>query len=101
MAMFSSLNKKTTLDYTVNFSSGSARSGTLTITLGDSLSNPIITDSYGGTCGDANVESLEFSIRLVDRSDSTAGSETFVLDYKNPNAGVQPDVMSYFVSYSV
>lgn len=101
MAMFSSLNKKTTLDYTVNFSSGSARSGTLTITLGDSLSNPIITDSYGGTCGDANVESLEFSIRLVDRSDSTTGSETFVLDYKNPNAGVQPDVMSYFVSYSV
>lgn len=101
LAMFSSLNKQTKLDYTVNFSSGSARSGTITVTLGDSLSNPLLTDSYGGTCNDSNVETLEFSVRLVDRSDSTAGSETFIIDYKNPNAGVQPDVMSYFVSYSV
>jgi len=101
LAMFSTLNKKTVIDYIVSFASGSARSGTITITVGDTLSNPIITDSYSSTCGDTQAELLEFSITLVDRSDSTTGSETMVLNYKNPAAGVTPDKMFYFVSYGV
>lgn len=101
LAMFSALNRQTIIDYVVDFASGSARSGTITITVGDSLTNPIITDSYSATCGDVNAESLAFSVRLVDRSDSSAGSETMILDYTNPAAGVNPDKISYFVKYSV
>mgnify|MGYP003948243129 CR=1 FL=1 len=102
LAMFSSLNRRTTLDYIVDFQNGSSRQGQITITLGDTLTTPTITDKYSTTNnGDANVTSLVFSVRLVDRSDSTAGSETMVLDYKNPDAGVNPDTISYFVSYGV
>jgi hypothetical protein len=101
MTMFSTLNKKTVLNYIVDFANGSARSGQLSVTLGDSLQNPIITDTYSGTCGDAAVETLEFAVRLVDRSDSSLGTDTMIIDYKNPNAGVTPDNISYFVSYGV
>jgi len=101
LAMFSTLNKKTAIDYIINFASGSARSGTITITVGDTLMNPIITDSYSSTCGDSQAELVEFSVTLVDRSDSTTGSETMVLNYRNPAAGLTPDKMFYFVSYGV
>jgi hypothetical protein len=101
LAMFSTLNKKTSIDYIINFDTGSARSGTITITVGDTLSNPIITDSYSSTCGDTQAELVEFSVTLVDRSDSTTGSETMILNYKNPAAGPTPDKMYYFVSYGV
>jgi len=102
LAMFSALNRLTKIDYIVDFQNGSSRSGTMIISNGDNLLNPTITDRYITTNnGDANVESLEFSIRLVDRSDSTAGSETMILDYINPDAGVNPDTISYFVSYGV
>jgi hypothetical protein len=102
LAMFSALNKKTVIDYTVNFSTtGSARSGAITIVIGDTLSNPILSDSYSSTCGDDQAELLEFSVSLADRSDSTTGSETMVLNYRNPAAGPTPDKMSYFVSYGV
>jgi hypothetical protein len=101
LAMFSTLNKKTAIDYIINFASGSARSGTITITVGDTLMNPIITDSYSSTCGDSQAELVEFSVTLVDRSDSTAGSETMILNYRNPGAGLTPDKMFYFVSYGV
>jgi len=102
LAMFSALNRKTVIDYIVDFYNGSTRHGQITITIGDNLQNPTITDRYTTTNnGDANVESLEFTVRLVDRSDSTAGSETMVLDYVNPDAGVNPDTISYFVSYGV
>lgn len=102
LAMFSSLNRRTTLKYIVDFQNGSSRQGEITIVNGDSLTNPTITDRYTTTNnGDSNVTSLEFSVRLVDRSDSTAGSETMVLDYINPDAGTTPDTISYFVSYGV
>lgn len=102
LAMFSSLNRRTQIDYIVDFQNGSSRSGTMIISNGDNLQNPTITDRYITTNnGDSNVTSLEFSIRLVDRSDSTAGSETMILDYINPDAGVNPDTISYFVSYGV
>lgn len=102
LAMFSSLNRRTTLDYIVDFANGSSRQGQIVITIGDSLQNPTITDRYSTTNnGDTNVTSLEFSVRLVDRSDSTAGSETMILDYVNPDAGVTPDTISYFVGYGV
>jgi hypothetical protein len=101
LAMFSTLNRKTIIEYVVAFTSGSARTGTITITVGDNLVSPIITDSFSSTHGDTNAEALEFSIRLVDRNDSTAGSETMILDYKNPGAGVLPDTMTYFVTYGV
>jgi hypothetical protein len=101
LAMFSTLNKKTAIDYIINFDSGSARSGTITITVGDTLMNPIITDSYSSTCGDTQAELVEFSVSLVDRSDSTTGSETMIVNYKNPGAGSTPDKMFYFVSYGV
>ena len=101
LAMFSTLNKKTAIDYIINFASGSARSGTITITVGDTLMNPIITDSYSSTCGDTQAELVEFSVSLVDRSDSTTGSETMIVNYKNPGAGSTPDKMFYFVSYGV
>lgn len=102
LAMFSALNRKTTLHYIVDFQNGSSRQGEIVIANGDNLQNPTITDRYTTTNnGDSNVTSLEFSIRLVDRSDSTTGSETMVLDYVNPDAGVTPDTISYFVSYGV
>jgi hypothetical protein len=102
LAMFSALNRSTTLDYTINFASGSARSGTLTITIGDNTLNPVLTDSYAVTQGDLDAEAVEFVIQLLDRSDSTAGSETIILNYKNPNnPGINPDQLTYFVKYSV
>jgi hypothetical protein len=101
LAMFSTLNRKTVIEYIVSFQSGSARTGTITITVGDTLTDPMLSDSYASSCGDAQSELLEFSISLVDRSDSTTGSETMILNYKNPAAGLTPDKMYYFVSYGV
>ena len=101
LAMFSTLNRVTKIDYTVAFTSGSGRSGQITITVGNNLMHPVITDVYSSSAGDANAETLEYTVDLVDRSDSTAGSETMILSYKNPNAGVSPDKMTYFVSYGV
>lgn len=101
LTMFSTLNRVTFIDYTVAFTSGSGRSGRITITVGNDLMNPVITDSYSSSAGDANAENLEFTVDLVDKNDSTVGSETMVLSYKNPNAGVSPDIMTYFVSYGV
>jgi hypothetical protein len=101
LAMFSTLNRVTKIDYTVAFTSGSGRSGQITITVGNNLMNPVITDVYSSSANDPNAETLEFTVDLVDRSDSTAGSETMILSYKNPNAGVSPDKMTYFVSYGV
>ena len=101
LTMFSTLNRVTFIDYTVAFNSGSGRSGRITITVGDNLMNPVITDSYSSSAGDVNAENLEFTVDLANKNDSTLGSETMILSYKNPNAGVSPDIMTYFVSYGV
>ena len=97
----SAQNRRTVIDYVVNFASGSVRYGSLTIIVGENKLGPMITDSYSGTCGDVNVEGLEFSISLADRDNSTPGSETLLLNYKNPSGTVDPDIMTFFVSYGV
>jgi hypothetical protein len=110
LAMFSTLNRKTIINYVVAFATGNSRYGTLTITVGDNLMDPIITDDYSVSQDDtafppsvspsSDFEALEFSVTLVDRSDSTAGSETMVLKYKNPIlAGSHK--LTYFVTYGV
>jgi len=101
LTMFSSLNSHTTLDYTISFTNGSARSGTLDIVIGDSFAGPIITDSYSSTCGDARPETVEFSVRLVSNSVEINGAETMIIDYKSPSADLVPDTFRYKVSYSV
>ena len=107
LAMFSTLNRKTILNYVVSFNTGISRTGTLTITVGDDLINPIISDSYMVSQDDTPYhstvspsESLEFSVELVDRNDSTAGSETMILKYKNPTLSGSHS-MTYYVSYGV
>jgi Pectate lyase superfamily protein/Major tropism determinant N-terminal domain len=102
LALFSTLNRMTVLEYVINYATNSARYGVLTITVGDNTINPVITDSYSVSQGDTNAEGIEFSVALVDRSDSTLGSETMVLRYVNPNnSGTSPDTMTYFVRYGV
>jgi len=101
LTMFSALNTYTKLDYTIAFTNGSARSGTLEITVGDSLTGPIITDTYSSTCGDPRPETVEFSVRLVSNSTSISGDETMIIDYKSPSADLVPDKFRYFISYSV
>lgn len=101
LTMFSALNTYTKLDYTISFTNGSARSGTLEITIGDSFVGPIITDTYSSTCGDIRPETIEFSVRLVSNSTEIAGDETMIIDYKSPSADLVPDKFRYFVSYSV
>lgn len=100
-ATFSAQNRKTILNYVVNFNSGSIRYGSLTIIVGENKLGPVITDSYTSTCGDNSAEGLEFSISLADRDNSSPGSETLLLNYKNPSGSVNPDTMTFFVSYSV
>lgn len=110
LAMFSTLNRKTILNYIVTFSTGNSRYGTLTITVGDNLMDPILTDSYSVSQDDAafppsvapssDFEALEFSVTLVDRSDSTAGSESMILKYKNPVLAGSHKI-TYFVNYGV
>lgn len=107
LAMFSTLNRKTILNYVVSFNTGISRTGTLTITVGDNLINPSISDSYMVSQDDTPYhstvspsESLEFSVELVDRNDSTAGSETMILKYKNPSLSGSHS-MAYYVSYGV
>jgi len=102
LAMFSSRNRKTTIEYVVDFvTTNSARSGTITIVVGDSLSNPMLSDSYSMSCGDNQGELLEFSVALANNSSDIPGAETMILSYRNPAAGVVPDNMTYFVSYGV
>jgi len=101
LAMFSSLNKKTMLDYTVSFSNGASRSGIITISIGDSLTGPILTDNYSSTCGYSDAEQLEFRIDVVDRGPEIPGSETMILSYSHPTAGVTPDSIDYIVTYGV
>jgi len=101
LIIFSSLNSHTTLDYTITFTNGSARSGQLDIIVGDGLTSPIITDSYSSTCGDARPETVEFSVRLVSNSTVIPGNETMIVDYKSPSADLVPDTLRYKVSYSV
>ena len=100
-ATFSAQNRKTIIDYVVNFTSGSVRYGSLTIIVGENKVGPMITDSYSSSCGDSNAEGLEFSISLADRDNSSPGSETLLLNYKNPSATSTPDTMTFFVSYGV
>jgi hypothetical protein len=100
-ATFSAQNRKTVIDYVVNFTSGSVRYGSLTIIVGENKVGPMITDSYSSSCGDSNAEGLEFSISLADRDNSSPGSETLLLNYKNPSATSTPDTMTFFVSYGV
>lgn len=101
LTMFSALNTNTKLDYTIAFTNGSARTGTLDITVGDSLTGPIITDSYNSTCGDTRPETVEFSVRLVSNSTVISGDETMIIDYTSPSADLVPDKFRYFVNYSV
>jgi hypothetical protein len=101
LTMFSALNTYTQLEYTIAFTNGSARSGTLEITVGDSLTGPIIADTYSSTCGDLRPETVEFSVRLISNSTTIAGDETMIIDYKSPSADLVPDKFRYFVSYSV
>lgn len=101
LTMFSALNTYTKLDYTIAFTNGSARSGTLEITIGDSLTGPIITDTYSSTCGDLRPETIEFSVRLVSNSTTISGDETMIIDYTSPSADLVPDKFRYFVNYSV
>jgi hypothetical protein len=101
LTMFSALNTYTRLEYTIAFTNGSARSGTLEITVGDSLTGPIITDTYSSTCGDLRPETVEFSVRLISNSTTISGDETMIIDYKSPSADLVPDKFRYFINYSV
>lgn len=101
LAMFSSMNIKTHIDYTIEFTNGSSRSGQLIINAGNDLIDPIITDSYSSTCDDPRTETISFSVRLVDNDVSIPGDETMILDYTSTEADLTPDTFRYFVSYSV
>lgn len=101
LAMFSSLNTKTHINYTITLTNGSSRSGQLTINAGNGLTGPVITDSYSSTCDDARPETISFSVRLVDNNISISGDETMILDYVSSEADLVPDTFRYFVSYSV
>lgn len=109
MAVFSAFNKYIYVDYFMTLGSYS-RVGTLTITLGDDITELSIADNYsyssqgGVSPGTTLMTNFEFKAELKDNDDNTGDSalapDTVLLSYKNPLPGAQGTI-SFDVTYGV
>jgi hypothetical protein len=108
LAVISALNKYYKINYFLSLDVFS-RIGTLTITVGDNLSQVSISDEYQyspntitplpGSDGGAIMTNFEFNAELKD-NDGDSGIETILLSYKNPSSGITGNI-SFDVAYGV
>ena len=109
LAVFSAFNKYVYIDYFMTLGSYT-RAGTLSIIVGDDISEFNITDNYSyssttaTSSGGTLITNFEFTAELKDNDDDTGDSalapDTILLSYKNPLPGAQGTI-SFDVTYGV
>lgn len=105
LAVFSALNRYMKINYFLSLDVWS-RVGTLTISVGDDLSEVAITDEFqystplAASPGGQVMTKFEFNAELRD-NDLDSGIETVVLSYKNPLLTGRAGTISFDVAYGV
>jgi hypothetical protein len=109
LTVLSALNRYYKINYFLSLDVFS-RVGTLTITVGDNLSQVSITDEYQyspntitpltGSDGGAMMTNFEFAAELRD-NDLDSGIDTIVLSYKNPFISGDTGTISFDITYGV
>lgn len=111
LAVFSAFNKYLKIDYFLDLG-GFSRYGTLTVTIGDDISELDLSDSYSyssalsTSSGGSLLTNFEFQAvlknngTLVNIEDSALSVDTVLLSYKNPLPGASGTI-SFDVTYGV
>lgn len=103
LIVFSLDNKLIKINYTLNLSTGT-RSGELTITVSENLTDVSFSDqyTYTSTTG-ADMTNFEFNVQLRD-NDSNFINDTLIVSYRNPTSLVIPTSggsITFDVTYGV